>query len=164
MADKGQAKDRAVRPLHPDDLDRVVAIDKALTGQSRRRFYERRLQSAQRHPEDFVYVGVTEGETLVGFAFAHIQYGEFGRDEAIAQLDVIGVDPQSQGSGVGRRLCGALIDIMQKKKVRSVQTQASWRAHRLLAFFDYAGFSLAPRTVLERPVNQPFDEAAEAVV
>lgn len=163
MATKAKAKERAVRPLRADDLDRVVAIDKALTKQSRRRFYERRLQSAQQHPEDFIYVGVTEGETLVGFAFAHLLYGEFGRDEAVAELDVIGVDPAAQGSGVGHKLCQALVDIMRKKKVRSVQTQADWRSHTVLTFFDSAGLSLAPRMVLERAVNQPFDDAIESI-
>lgn len=163
MATKAKAKDRAARPLRADDLDRVVAIDKALTKQSRRRFYERRLQSAQQHPEDFIYVGVTEGGTLVGFAFAHLLYGEFGRDEAVAELDVIGVDPALQGSGVGYALCQALIEVMRKKKVRSVQTQADWKSHTVLTFFDAAGLSLAPRMVLERTVNQPFDDAIENV-
>lgn len=164
MSAASSQPDRAVRALRPDDLERVVAIDKALTGQSRRRFYERRLQSAQSHPEDFIYVGVTQGGVLVGFAFAHLLYGEFGRDEAIAQLDVVGVAPEAQESGIGHALIDGLMKVMQHKKVRSIQSQADWRTHALLKFFDSTGFTMAPRLVLERPVNMPFDEAIENFV
>ena len=57
-----------VRPLNSADLGRVVAIDLGHVGESRHRFFEKRLAHAARHPEDFVHVGVTRDGMLVGFA------------------------------------------------------------------------------------------------
>jgi GNAT superfamily N-acetyltransferase len=163
MTAKPKPADRKVRALTPADLERVVAIDKAHTGQARRRFYERRLEAASRHPEDFIYVGVTQGGALAGFAFARLLHGEFGRDQAIAALDIVGVDPAEQDGGIGHALIEALLEIMRRKKVRSFQSQAEWTNHSLLKFFDSTKFSLAPRMILERPVNDQLDEPADAI-
>ena len=48
--------DNNVRPLRSNDLERVIAIDSAHVGEPRRRFFEKRLAHAKRHPEDFVHV------------------------------------------------------------------------------------------------------------
>lgn len=153
----------SVRALRPDDLDRVVEIDRAHTGRARRRFFERRLEAAKAHPEDFIYVGVSEGKALVGFAFARLLYGEFGREEAVAEFDAVGVDPAAKEHGVGHALIEGLINVMRHKGVRAFHSESDWTRHDLLRFFDSNGFTLAPRMVLERPVNAPLDEPTEAV-
>src|SRR5512144_1703618 len=91
--------DNTVRPLRSIDLERVIAIDSAYVGEPRRRFFEKRLAHAKRHPEDFVHVGVARDGVLAGFAFARILRGEFGRDQAIATLDAVGVARDSQARG-----------------------------------------------------------------
>lgn len=153
--------DNRVRPLNPADLERVIAIDSGHVGESRRRFFEKRLVHAKRHPDDFVQVGVARNGTLVGFAFARILRGEFGRDRAIATLDAVGVERDSRTSGVGRTLMQGLTDAMRAKKVQTLQSQADWTNHALLRFFDASGFGLAPRLVLERPVNAPLTEPSD---
>jgi len=55
-----------VRRLRPDDLERTIAIDQAHTGRPRRRFFQKRLDTARSHPEDFIHVGVTRDGVLVG--------------------------------------------------------------------------------------------------
>jgi len=52
-----------VRPLGAGDLDAIVAIDRAVSGRSRRGFYERRLAQLGRDPSAFVALGA-EGEGL----------------------------------------------------------------------------------------------------
>jgi GNAT superfamily N-acetyltransferase len=150
-----------VRPLNSADLGRVVAIDLMHVGESRHRFFEKRLAHAVRHPEDFVHVGVTCDGVLVGFAFARIQRGEFGREQALATLDAFGVEHSSQHRGVGRALMQGLTEVMRRKGVQSLQSQADWTNHLLLRFFDASGFSLAPRLVLERSVLVPLAEPVE---
>jgi GNAT superfamily N-acetyltransferase len=147
-----------LRPLTPDDLDAVVAIDRKHSGESRRGFYEKRLERALRNPKGFIYVGVCEGDTLAGFAFARLLGGEFGREDAVAALDAIGVDPARHGAGLGRRLMAGLEEVMRKKGVRELQTQANWTNQGLLRFLGAAGFQTAPRIVLERDVSEPFAE------
>jgi N-acetylglutamate synthase-like GNAT family acetyltransferase len=147
-----------VRRLRPDDLERTIAIDQAHTGRARRRFFEKRLEAARKHPEDFIHVGVTEGDTLMGFAFARVRQGEFGRDEPIAALDLMGVDRGAEAHGHGHRLMAALHAAMREKGVRRLHSQADWTEHGLLKFFDSTGFKLAPRLVLERDVAEPMIE------
>lgn len=153
--------DNAVRPLRPADLERVIAIDSGHVGEPRRRFFEKRLTHAQQHPEDFVHVGVARKGALVGFAFARILRGEFGRQQAIATLDAFGVEHDSQDRGVGHALMAGLTKVMREKGVQSLQSQADWTSHALLRFFDACGFRLAPRLVLERSVLTPLAEPVE---
>jgi len=153
--------DNTVRPLRSTDLERVIAIDSAHVGEPRRRFFEKRLAHAKRHPEDFVHVGVVRKGALIGFAFARILRGEFGRDQAIATLDAVGVAHDSQERGVGHALMDGLTKAMREKKVQSLQSEADWTNHGLLHFFDASGFKLASRLVLERSVLTPLVEPVE---
>ena len=153
--------DNRVRPLTPADLDRVIAIDWGHVGEPRRRFFEKRLDHAKQHREDFVHVGVARDGVLVGFAFARILRGEFGREQAIATLDAFGVERSNQDRGVGRALMNGLTEVMRRKGVQSLQSQADWTNHALLRFFDASGFGLAPRLVLERSVLTPLAEPVE---
>jgi len=153
----------AARPLRADDLERMIAIDQAHTGRQRRRFFEKRFAAAKAHPHDFIHVGVSRNGSLIGFAFARVLHGEFGRDEPVAALDLIGVDPASQDHGLGHALLDGITDAMRSAGVRRLHSQADWTNHRLLAFFDSTGFELASRLVLERPVALPLAEAAEDI-
>ena len=151
----------AVRPLRPADLERVIAIDSADMGEPRRRFFEKRLSHAQQHPDDFVHVGVARSGALVGFAFARILRGEFGRAPTVATLDAVGVEHDSRKHGVGRALMDGLTKMLREKRVQSLQSQTDWTNDALLRFFDSSGFRLAPRLVLERSVAAPLAEPIE---
>lgn len=144
-----------LRPLQAEDLPAVVALDRQASGRSRRGFYEKRLQTALRHPESLVTRGAFTGSKLVGFAFARLLDGEFGAEQATAALDAIGVDPAHRGKGVGRTLIAGLDAALKKRGVVEMQTQDVWTNTDLLGFFAAAGFRLAPRYVLERPTAEP---------
>lgn len=161
MSNAAANTDNSVRPLRPADLERVIAIDSGHVGEPRRRFFEKRLAHAKQHPEDFVHVGVIRNDLLVGFAFARILRGEFGREQAIATLDAVGVERDSREHGVGHALIDGVTEVMRKKGVHSLQSQADWTNHALLRFFDASGFGLAPRLVLERSVLTPLAEPDE---
>ena len=161
MSNAAATKDNNVRPLLSTDLERVIAIDSAHVGEPRRRFFEKRLAHAEQHREDFVHVGVARDGVLVGFAFARILRGEFGREQAMATLDAFGVERGSQDRGVGRALMDGLTEVLRRKGVQSVQSQADWTNHVLLRFFDASGFGLAPRLILERSVLTPLAEPVE---
>ncbi len=147
-----------VRPLTSDDLDRVIAIDRKLSGRSRRGFFQTRLAAALREPGAFIYVGACEGETLSGFAMARVLAGEFGMEASVAALDAIGVDPERQGAGLGQLLMAGIEDIMRQKGIRELHSQLDWNNHAMMRFLDSAGFQMAPRTVLGRSTTamEPF--------
>lgn len=153
-----QAKAWTTSPLTGDDLDAVVAIDKALGGAARRGFFEKRLAAALEDPGDFVYVGLRDAGRLVGYAFARLVAGEFGRPGARAGLDIIGVDPGHQGRSAGRRLLAAVEEVLRHKSVGELTSQVDWTNPALLGFFGRTGFTLAPRIVLTRSTARPIDQ------
>ena len=71
------------------------------------------------------------------------------------------VEHGSQDRGVGRALMNGLTEVLRRKGVQSVQSQADWTNHVLLRFFDASGFGLAPRLILERSVLTPLAEPVE---
>ncbi|MBI1732961.1 MAG: GNAT family N-acetyltransferase, partial [Gammaproteobacteria bacterium] len=142
-----------LRPLNAADLDRVIAIDAAVTGRPRRGFFEKRLAAALRDPRRFVYTGYADTGGLHGFMMCRLSEGEFGGLESAAALDGMGVDPGKQGMGIGHALLRATQDVLRHKGVAELHTQADWRNGSVLAFFRSAGFMLAPRCVLEREVG-----------
>jgi GNAT superfamily N-acetyltransferase len=155
--------DSRARTLAAADLEPVIAIDRAHTGRSRRRFFEKRFVAVAAHPQDFVAIAIERGGTLRGFAIARILRGEFGREKAAAALDAVGVEPQGRERGVGRALIDELIAALDRMGVRSLHSQTAWNNHDLLRFFAASGFALAPRLVLERAVAEPLLEAGEEV-
>jgi predicted N-acetyltransferase YhbS len=161
MSNAAVNMENSIRPLRPADLERVIAIDSDYVGKPRRRFFEKRLAHAKEHPEEFVHVGVAWNGALVGFAFARILRGEFGREQAIARLDALGVISSSRERGVGHALMEGLTEVLRQKGVQSLQSQADWTNHALLQFFDASGFGLAPRLMLERSVLTPLAESIE---
>jgi L-amino acid N-acyltransferase YncA len=141
------------RPITAADLDQIIAIDKANSGQDRRHFFEKRMAAAKARPADFVHVGVDEDKSLRGFAVAHILRGEFGQKDAVAVLDAIGVAPVNREHGLGQVLLEMLIGAARDQGVKSIQSQVDWKNTELLHFFNAAGFELAPRLALERAAD-----------
>ena len=163
MAAKKAKTKPALRPLRASDLERLIAIDEAHTGHARRRFFEKRLAAAAGRSGDFIHIGIDSGGKLAGFLLARIQQGEFGRDQPVVALDVIDVDTRAQGRGHGRMLLEGLTAAMRERGVSRLHSQAAWNNQPLLKFFGAAGFELAPRLVLERPVAEPLAESVDEV-
>lgn len=155
--------DTGPRALNASDLERVIAIDRANAGGARRRFFEKRFAAAAAHPEDFIHVGVMRGGALRGFAFARLLRGEFGREHVTAVLDVIGVEPASRATGIGRSLLADLVTRLRAVGARTLHSQAEWSDPELTHFFAATGFKLAPRVALERSLSAPLVEQSEEV-
>lgn len=143
------------RPLSGEDLEEVINIDARIGGRRRPGFYEKRLAAAIAEPKQFVYAGCELGGRLKGFLFARLLEGEYGIDEPVAAMDAIGVDPGSQGQGLGTALAHYLENVLRHKGIGQVHTQADWRNRNILGFLSDTGFRLAPRHVLEREVSYP---------
>jgi len=158
MTDAGTISHEGLRTLNGGDLDRVIAIDRAHSGNSRRHFFAKRFAAAAARPDEFIQIGVMRDGSLRGFAIARVFSGEFGRESAVAMLDAIGVEAEVQETGVGRELMDGLIEAMRSAGVDTLQSQAAWTNHGLMRFFDASGFKLARRVALERSVSEPLAE------
>lgn len=139
-----------VRAVTSADLDRVVELDRRLTGQPRADFYKRRLDAQAADPSSFISFAAADGTTLAGFFFAHVLDGEFGGQSPVVVLDALGVDPDARGRGIGRKLMVQLEETMKALGAKEMVTQADWTEHALVRFFGANGFTLAPRLMLER--------------
>jgi GNAT superfamily N-acetyltransferase len=153
--------DRNARPLGADDLEPVIAIDRAHSGHARRRFFEKRFAAAMARPDDYVHLGATRGGSLCGFVIARILRGEFGHEGAVAVLDAIGVESESRERGIGHVLMEELCELLRGRGVSSVQSQAEWTNHDLLRFFATSGFEIAPRLALQRSTSALLRESSE---
>lgn len=141
------------RKLTPADLDAVVAIDAGIVGRSRRAYLERRLRAALNDPKLHVQFAVEENGALAGYVLARRLVGEFGRSEPSLRLEVIGVRKDAQGHGLGDALMNALSSWAKEHDVPWIRTQASWRDHGMLRFFDHSGFELAKHQVVDCEVR-----------
>jgi len=139
--------------LTAGDFDRVVEIDSRITGHRRPGFFDKRLAAALAEPEYFIYIGCDAGGGLQGYLIARLLGGEYGQDSRIAVLDTIGVDPDVQGTGIGRALMRSLKDILGHKHITEIQTQSDWHRLDFLSFLAASDFELAPVHILEREVS-----------
>ncbi|MFO0724179.1 MAG: GNAT family N-acetyltransferase [Myxococcota bacterium] len=143
-----------LRPLRPEDLAAVIKLDKQSSGLSRDGYFEKRLQAALQKPKQHIQFALTGPSGLVGFLLARLAGGEFGRPEDVVVLETIGVDPEIRQSGLGQRMLGGLQQWMGTHEVHGLATQVDWRNHLMLKFLAGAGFSLAPRMILERDLSR----------
>ncbi len=142
-----------VRPLAPADLDAVVALDAALSGRTRRAYFERRLAAALRQPELHLQFAAEEDGAVRGHALARVLEGEFGRAQPALRLEVIGVDATAKGGGTGRALHAALEEAARKRSIGELRTSAGWRDHVMLGFLDAVGYSLSGNLVFDSPIR-----------
>lgn len=149
------------RSLCADDLDQVSLLDSQIIGQPRRRFFEKRLQIATAKPADFVTCAASVGEQVKGYAFGRVQNGDFGSTEAVAALDVFGVEPARQGQGIGRALLAGIEERMAKKNIVRLRSEIDWKNHAMMRFFAAAGFTLAPVQIVERDTSELAENVAE---
>jgi ribosomal protein S18 acetylase RimI-like enzyme len=137
------------RALAPRDLEGVVAIDAALSGRTRRAYFERRLAAAQRRLELHAQFAVEDDGTLAGYVLGRVMTGEFGRAEPAMRLEQIGVTRAAQGRGIGTALGTALEAEARRRGLPELHTAALWREHGMLRYLDARGWTLGRSLVLE---------------
>jgi ribosomal protein S18 acetylase RimI-like enzyme len=156
-------QDPVLRPLKLEDVAAVTALDRRVFGASRKGYFEKRAQAALRKPKRHLQLALTTPEGLVGFLLARIAGGEYGRAEDVVVLEAVGVAPDAQHAGLGKKLLAGLDELMKARGLHLLTTQVDWRNHSMLRFLDGAGFQLAPRQLLQRPVDRiplPQEDAA----
>ena len=67
-----------IRDIAAADLERVIELDRRLTGKPRRNYHEKRMAAMGAEPASFITLAAADGPVLKGYAYAHILDGEFG--------------------------------------------------------------------------------------
>ena len=151
----------ALRPLLPADLDRVSDIESRIVGHPRRAFLSKRFSAVAAAPDGFITCAATDAGKLAGYGIARLQEGEFGIRGAAAVLDVLGVEPESQGKGIGAAVVSGIEEEMGRRNIRTVRTRVDWGNRAMAGFFSAAGFLLAPYQVIERDTSPLVEDVAE---
>lgn len=139
-----------VRDLREDDVSAIVRIDRASTGRTRREYYQSKVRAVLSEPRLRTSLVAELDGHVVGFLLTRVHYGEFGRAEAVAVIDSLGVDPGYRKRHAGQALLRQLTLNLAALHVERVETQVDGTQPDLLAFLAKAGFRPAPRVCLER--------------
>ena len=128
-----------IRSLSELDLDDIVRIVEKTRHVYQPDLWEDRVTYyLRRDPEGSVVA--EDGGRVVGFMLGDVRAGEFGVDEPTAWIEVIGVDPDASGQGIGRALGRAMLDRFAARGVRRVRTMVDASMPEVERFFGALGF------------------------
>jgi len=141
-----------VRAVEPSDLDAIVRIDEQLSGQTRKDYWQRRLDIAALRPPWMSLIAETDGRP-VGFLFGWVGESEFGIARPTGWVDLIGVAPPYRGRGVAQALLSRFVDSgRQLRAIERVATLIDLDQADVREFFTREGFRHGPMIHLERSV------------
>lgn len=135
----GTSKAVVVRALDSVDIGAVVRIDEIITGQYRPDEWESRILYYLRRDPDAALVAEIDGE-VVGFMLGEVRSGEFGLEETIGWIEVLGVDPEVRGQAIGRRMTEAILEHFRSEGAKSVRTLVDEDMEDIAGFFGSLGF------------------------
>jgi ribosomal protein S18 acetylase RimI-like enzyme len=129
-----------VRSLSELDLDGIVRIAEKTRGRYEPDLWEDRVTYYLRRAPEGSLVAEVDGE-VVGFMLGDVRSGEFGIEEKSGWIEVLGVDPDSSGRGVGRALAEEMLARYRKAGVATVRTMVDDSMPEVEAFFTRLGFA-----------------------
>jgi ribosomal protein S18 acetylase RimI-like enzyme len=147
-----------VRFLGMEDLEDILRIGKKILGEKYDDNAERLTSLKEtavyhlQHGDPLMNLGGTIDGKLVGFMFGEIRRWEFGRGDMSGWILILGVDPEYQGMGAGRKLGAALLDHFRKKNVTKIRTLVEWQDGELTSYFKSLGFTMLCMLPLEKEI------------
>jgi ribosomal protein S18 acetylase RimI-like enzyme len=134
-----------IRSMTQADLAQVISIDKRITGRNREAYIASLFDEAMNDSAVRVSLIARVDDTPAGFIMARTDFGNFGRTEAVAVIDTLGVAPDSGRRGVGTALLSQLFVNLQALLVEKVETLVAYNDLGLANFFYRAGFAPSQR-------------------
>ena len=141
-----------IRLMKAEDFDAVVAIDQKVLKATRPEYYETKFEKLFKSSDYLPTSLVAEGDNgaVVGFVMGVLYMGEYGIYQEEATLDTIGVDPDYQHLGIGKRLINEFLDHLKKLGVQKINTLVDWNDSKLIHFFSANQFNPSRSINLER--------------
>ena len=150
-----------IRTLRADDLARLVAMDRAVTGRQRQTWYEDKVRQALAEAGVKISLGAETDGCLAGALLGAVHYGEFGLPEPVAILDTILVDPAFSRRGIAAAMFHQLVKNLKGLRVECLRTEVGLGEFALNGFLKKQGFRPAPRIVLELSLTSVRDAALD---
>jgi GNAT superfamily N-acetyltransferase len=131
------------------DIPAAVAIERRVTRKRGGTSLERNLRARLKFGRSSICLAAPVGDRLGGFIVAEARGIEFGEREPIGWVEVVGVDPEFQGQGIGFALGEEALRRLRRRGVRRVKTLVRWDAGEMISYFQTLGFSRADSVLLE---------------
>ena len=150
----------STRILNRDDLDNILSIVgkiEKIHGQSDDERMNYLKETAIYHIQQgdpLMNLGAEIDGKLAGFVFAEARLWEFGLAERAGWIKVLGIDPDYQGKGIGRKLGETLLEHFKRNKIRKVRTLVNWYDGELLSYFRSLGFDILNMIPLEKELEE----------
>lgn len=132
-----------IRPLDELDIGAIVGIDEKIGGRYRPEVWERRIGYYIRRDPEGSQVAEAGGK-VVGFMLGEVRSGEFGLEEPTGWVEVLAVDPDFRGAGVGRRMAESMLEHFRAQGATTVRTLVDEGMEDIGRFFVSLGFEPAP--------------------
>lgn len=127
-----------IRPMEPEDIDAVLAIDKKISGVRRAVTYTDLITGDLGGVLDLSFVAEADGH-IAGFILARRAYvGEPVAEVGLVQI--LGVDPDYGRQGIATKLVEALLESSQSENLKAMRIMIKERDSQLQAFFAHMGF------------------------
>ncbi len=127
-----------VRPMEPEDIGSVLAIDRKITGVRRAATYTDLLIGDLGKIPDLSFVAEVNGE-VQGFLLARRSY--FGEPfTEVGLIQILGVEPEYWRQGIASQLINALVETGKAKKLNAVRIMVDEKDNQLKALFSHMGF------------------------
>ncbi len=142
-----------IRPLEERDVPRCVEIETAVLGGKRPGTLRGSLTAYLSKGERDACLAAELDGKLVGFLVGDVRTWDFGEDEEVGWIRIVGIDPAYQGKGVGKALGEALMKYFGERGITKVRTTVEWDSGDLIAYFRTLGFERSGFIGLERTLD-----------
>jgi len=148
-----------IRMLGMDDLEDILRIEERIEKEHNLKDPERMEYLKEtaiyhlQHGDPLMNLGAEIDGRLVGFVFAEIRLWEFGRGEKTGWIKVLGIDPEYQARGIGRRLGETLLGHFKRKNIKKIRTLVDWYTGDLISYFKSLGFNMLNMIPLEKELK-----------
>jgi ribosomal protein S18 acetylase RimI-like enzyme len=148
-----------IRPLSLENIKDIVRIEKRIEGklgiinEERMEYLREATRYNIERSDPMLSLGAELDENIVGFIIGEIRIWEFGIGEKTGWIRILGVDPDFQRRGIGRKLGEALLEHFERRGIKRVRTMAEWYTGDLISFFKSLGFNMLNMIPLEKELN-----------
>lgn len=148
------------RILRMDDLEDILRIEEKIEkernfdSKGRMQYLKETATYHLQHGDPLMNLGAEIEGRLVGFIFAEVRLWEFGRGEKTGWIKMLGVDPEYQGRGIGRKLGESLLNHFQRINIKKVRTLVDWHEGNLISYFKSLGFDILNMIPLEKELEK----------
>jgi ribosomal protein S18 acetylase RimI-like enzyme len=146
-----RASPAVIREARASDMDRVAAIDAAITGNPKLAYWPQAFRRYATRARRYFLVAELAGD-VCGFILGEERAWEFGSPPC-GWIFAIGVDPENREGGIGSRLFEEIAKRMRENGMTNLRTMLAREDALNMAFFRSQGMMGGSFIELEMPLD-----------